>query len=77
MPASARVVPDAYKGNSVNMVLDHSLVHDKESAARSLFSLPAHKKLKAACSPGQIFGYGFYLIAAFWDKQHIEKISFH
>ncbi|KAM2028622.1 hypothetical protein ACFX16_040226 [Malus domestica] len=66
MPASARVVPDAYKGNSVNMVLDHSLVHDKESAARSLFSLPAHKKLKAARSPGDdqdasaVFRLNFY-----------------
>ncbi|KAB2594926.1 gibberellin 3-beta-dioxygenase 1-like [Pyrus ussuriensis x Pyrus communis] len=79
MPKSARVVPDAYEGNSVNVVLDQvpdelnslhdhackawgafqltdhgipqSLVHDMESAARSLFSLPAHQKLKAARSP--------------------------
>ncbi|KAB2634158.1 gibberellin 3-beta-dioxygenase 1-like [Pyrus ussuriensis x Pyrus communis] len=106
MLKSARVVPDAYEGNSVNVALDQhpsqdpdsvpvvnlndpnawgafqltyhgipqSLVHDMESAARSLFSLPAHQKLKAARSPGQMSGYGFHLIAAFWDKQHIEKI---
>ncbi|KAM1064143.1 hypothetical protein ACFX2A_028819 [Malus domestica] len=131
--ASARVVPDAYEGNSVNVVLDQvpddfnslhelpdsyawttlnehpsldsdsvpvvdlndpnalqllghacktwgvfqltnhgipqTLVHDMESAARSLFSLPAQQKLKVARSPGQISGYGFHLIAAFWDNQ--------
>ncbi|XP_068342572.1 gibberellin 3-beta-dioxygenase 1-like [Pyrus communis] len=135
MPASASagVVPDAYEGNSVNVVLDkvpddfnslhelpdsyawttlnehpslesdsvpvvdlndpnslqllghacktwgvfqltnhgipQSLVHAMDSAARSLFSLPAQQKLKVARSPGQISGYGFHLIAAFWDKQ--------
>ncbi|KAJ6842098.1 putative gibberellin 3-beta-dioxygenase 2-3 [Iris pallida] len=44
------------------------LLDSLESEARRLFSLPAHRKLRAAKPPGSITGYGLPPISSFFSK---------
>ncbi|XP_030488464.2 gibberellin 3-beta-dioxygenase 1 [Cannabis sativa] len=51
-----------------NHGIPSQLLHDIETAGRSLFSLPVSQKLKAARSPDGVSGYGLARISSFFPK---------
>lgn len=71
-PNASELVGHACKSWGVFQVTNHgipgSLLDDIESAGRSLFSLPAQQKLKAARSPDGVAGYGLARISSFFNK---------
>ncbi|XP_065867513.1 gibberellin 3-beta-dioxygenase 1-like [Euphorbia lathyris] len=71
-PNAPKAISHACKTWGIFQVINHgvplNLLHDIEFVSSTLFSLPAHQKLKAERSPDGISGYGRAKISNFFSK---------